>query len=196
MQRLIIATHNRNKTIEFRQMADGVFQIADLHDIGCVDEVPETGATLEENALQKANYVHLHYGVNCLADDTGLEIEALNGAPGVFSARFAGGEKNSMKNIEKVLNLLAGQSNRKARFRTVIALIMDGKQYLFEGIVNGEILLHPVGEGGFGYDAIFCPDGHTLSFAEMALPNKNRISHRAMAFDKFRLFVHNQPHHE
>ncbi len=195
MKSLIIATHNKNKTIEFIQMGGDVFNISDLHDIGCEGEIPETGSTLEENALQKACFVHLNYGVNCLADDTGLEINALDGAPGVYSARFAGEEKSSVKNIQKVLELMRGQTDRRARFRTVIALIVDGEEHLFEGVVEGEILEHPQGTGGFGYDAIFKPIGCDQSFAEMALADKNKISHRGRAFDKFVQFVHNQYRH-
>ncbi|MBP8791061.1 MAG: RdgB/HAM1 family non-canonical purine NTP pyrophosphatase [Breznakibacter sp.] len=195
MKSLIIATHNKNKTIEFIQMGGDVFNISDLHDIGCEGEIPETGATLEENALQKASFVHLNYGVNCLADDTGLEINALDGAPGVYSARFAGEEKSSVNNIQKVLELMRGHTDRRASFRTVIALIVDGEEYLFEGVVEGEILEHPQGTGGFGYDAIFKPVGYDHSFAEMALSDKNKISHRRRAFDKFVQFVNNQYRH-
>lgn len=195
MKSLIIATHNKNKTVEFAQMGHGVFTVSDLHDLGCVEEIPETGSTLEENALQKARFVHAHYQVNCLADDTGLEINALDGAPGVYSARFAGDDKNSIKNIQKVLQLMAGRLDRKARFRTVVALIVDGQEYLFEGIVDGEILEQPVGEGGFGYDAIFKPDGFSQSFAQMSLAEKNTVSHRSRAFEKFVHFVNNHYRH-
>ncbi len=196
MKDLLVATHNKHKTIEFKQMANGVFNIIDLYDAGCQDEIPETGATLEENALQKAKFVHDNFGFNCLADDTGLEIEALDGAPGVYSARFAGVEKDAAKNIQKVLSLMTGVNNRRARFRTVIALYFEGQEFLFEGIVTGEILEQPAGTGGFGYDAIFQPDGYSESFAQMSLPQKNKISHRARAFKKFSQFIHNQPHHD
>lgn len=186
---LIVATHNKNKTHEFAHMSEGIFKIHDLHDIQLTVEIPETGTTLEENALLKARFVHSHYGYNCLSDDTGLEIDCLGGAPGVMSARFAGEEKNSTNNIRKVLDLMQNETNRKARFRTVIALIINNKEYFFEGVVEGEILCSPAGEEGFGYDPIFKPDGYNQSFAQMDLDDKNKISHRARAFQKFVDFI-------
>lgn len=195
MESLIIATHNINKTREFAQMAGCFFDVKDLHDIGCVEEIPETGATLKANARLKADFVSRTFGCNCLADDTGLEIDALDGAPGVFSARFAGEAKDASQNIRKVLEMMEGQKNRKARFRTVIALIWDGQEHCFEGIVEGEILSEPIGTGGFGYDAIFRPAGSPFSFAQMEASEKNVISHRAKAFQQFIQFINNQFRH-
>ena len=181
---LIFATKNKHKVLEINRMLGGKKKVKSLSDIKFEKNLPETGHTLEENALQKARYINKHLGVDCFADDTGLEIEALNGAPGVYSARFAGPEKDSIKNIQKVLFELKNKNNRKARFRTVIALIAGSKEMLFEGYVNGTILDAPRGEGGFGYDSIFMPEGYNLSFAEMPLSQKNKISHRAMALQK------------
>lgn len=160
------------------------WSIQTLEDVGFTREVPETGSTLEANALQKARYIKDHLGKDCFADDTGLEIEALNGEPGVYSARYAGPEKDSDLNIRKVLSEMEGKSNRRARFRTVIALIINGKELFFEGIVNGIILEKSEGTGGFGYDPIFKPDEAGVSFARMPLSEKNQISHRGRAFSK------------
>jgi XTP/dITP diphosphohydrolase len=193
---IIVATHNKNKTNEFREMIAGKYVIKDLHDLGFADEIPETGATLEENALLKALFLNGKLGENCLADDTGLEIECLDGAPGVFSARFAGEDKDPAKNIEKVLALMKGCDNRRARFRTVIALIFNGMPYQFEGVVEGRILEEPRGNGGFGYDPVFVADGTDLSFAEMPLEEKNKISHRARAFEGFMRFIEKEAGHE
>lgn len=157
-------------------------QILGLDQIGCFDEIPETQPTLEGNALEKARYVHKHYGCNCFSDDTGLEIEALQGRPGVLSARYAGEEKSSEANMEKVLLDLKGVENRRAHFRTVIALILDNEEMLFEGIADGEIITQKRGDSGFGYDPIFVPRGYDKSFSEMPLSEKNLISHRKKAF--------------
>ena len=178
---LIVATHNKNKTHEFAHMSEGIFKIHDLHDIQLTVEIPETGTTLEENALLKARFVHSHYGYNCLSDDTGLEIDCLGGAPGVMSARFAGEEKNSTNNIRKVLDLMQNETNRKARFRTVIALIINNKEYFFEGICEGKITTERSGEKGFGYDPVFIPNGANTTFANMDIEEKNKYSHRKKA---------------
>ena len=170
-----------------------VFATNNLSDIQCHDEIPETADTLEGNALQKARYIHTHFQTDCFADDTGLEVEALNGAPGVYSARYAGPGHDSEANMRKLLADLEGESNRKARFRTVIALILDGKEYLFEGIVNGRIIEEKKGSAGFGYDPIFVPDGYNQTFAELGDDIKNRISHRAMATHKLAEFLSNIP---
>lgn len=191
---LIFATKNKHKVLEINRMLGDTKKVKSLLEIKFEGDLPETGHTLEENALQKARFINKHLGVDCFADDTGLEIDALNGAPGVYSARFAGPEKDSIKNIEKVLSELKNKTNRKARFRTVIALILDQKEMLFEGYVDGTILDAPRGDGGFGYDSIFMPEGYDLSFAEMLLSQKNKISHRAMALQKLAEFFHkNQP---
>ena len=181
---LVFATNNQHKSFEINRLLGENHTVKSLPEIGFEGDVPETGKTLEENALQKARYIKTRLGTDCFADDTGLEIDALNGAPGVYSARYAGPEKNSLKNMEKVLRELKDCRNRKARFRTVIALILDNKELLFEGIVNGSILENPRGEKGFGYDPVFLPEGYTLSFAEMSLNEKNKISHRAIAVKK------------
>jgi XTP/dITP diphosphohydrolase len=182
--KLVFATQNPNKLKEVKSMLPANMEIVSLDQIGCFDDIPETQPTLEGNALQKARYINQNYGINCFSDDTGLEIEALGGEPGVFSARYAGEAKDSNANMEKVLTLLNGVENRKARFRTVIALILDGKEMLFEGIVEGEIIEHKQGKEGFGYDPIFLPHGYEQTFAEMPLAEKNLISHRKRAFHK------------
>ena len=166
------------------QILPSEFELLSLNDIGCTDEIPETGPTLEVNAAQKSFYIWDKYGINCFADDTGLEIEALGNEPGVFSARYAGEEKSTVANKQKVLENMKNESNRKARFRCVISLIIDGKEKQFEGIVDGQILTENHGEAGFGYDPIFMPDGYSLSFAEMSADDKNKISHRGRAVMK------------
>src|SRR6185436_15089760 len=168
-----------------RKLTPEGYGILSLGDIGCHEELPETGPTLEANALQKAKYVFEKYNVNCFADDTGLEVESLNGAPGVYSARYAGENKNAGDNIEKLLHELKDKKNRKAQFRTVIAAIINGKEFMCEGAVKGEILEQKKGNAGFGYDPVFVPAGNSLSFAEMTLEEKNKISHRANALKKF-----------
>jgi XTP/dITP diphosphohydrolase len=183
--KIVFATHNNNKLIEVRSMLPAGLNITGLEEIGCFEEIPETNPTLEGNALQKARYIYNKYGCNCFSDDTGLEIEALDGSPGVISAIYAGEERNSYLNMQKVLSEMMGIENRRARFRTVIAAILNHNEYLFEGIAEGEIIMHPRGDGGFGYDPIFVPLGYKTTFAEMSLDEKNRISHRKKAFQLF-----------
>jgi XTP/dITP diphosphohydrolase len=186
---IIFATNNENKLKEIRDILGKSFELISLGDLNLEKDIPEDGATLEENSLFKARYIHKSTGMNVFADDTGLEIEALNGQPGVHSARFAGEEKNSGANIEKVLSLLVNIENRKARFRTVIALIFKGKEYLFEGTVFGKITKEKRGSKGFGYDPVFIPEGENITFAEMSLDKKNSISHRAKAFEELKEFL-------
>ena len=187
---IIMATNNAHKLEEVRQILGGAFTVKGLNDIGCTEDIPETADTLEGNALQKALYVHEHYGVNCFADDTGLEVDALGGAPGVYTARFGsingyGESHDANANIQCLLDKLEEAETRTARFRTVIALVQNGKEMLFEGIVEGEILLQPVGEGGFGYDPVFAPiEANGLAFAQMSAEAKNAISHRGRAIKK------------
>ncbi|MCW3102483.1 MAG: deoxyribonucleotide triphosphate pyrophosphatase [Bacteroidetes bacterium] len=181
---LVFATGNSNKVAEIQQLVPPIVRLLGLKDINCIEEIPETQPTIEGNASQKAFYVYEKYGHNCFADDTGLEVEALDGRPGVYSARYAGEEKNAGLNMDKILAELNGISNRKARFKTVVSLVIDGKERQFEGLVNGVILHEKRGGKGFGYDPIFQPDGHTRSFAEMGLEEKNKISHRALAVNK------------
>lgn len=178
---LIFATHNQHKTEEAREIADSLFQIKNLKDIGCMEEIPETADTLKGNALQKAHYVQENYHVNCFADDTGLEVEALDGRPGVYSARYAGEHCSYQDNVDKLLLEMSGKTNRKACFKTVIALILDKEEYLFEGRVDGIIVENQKGTSGFGYDPVFLPDGFDRTFAEMSDEEKNSISHRGRA---------------
>lgn len=186
---LIFATHNQHKTEEAREIAGAVIQIKNLKDIGCIEEIPETADTLHGNALQKAQYVQEHFHVNCFADDTGLEVEALDGRPGVFSARYAGEHCTYQDNVDKLLREMAGKNNRKACFKTVIALILDNKEYLFEGRVDGVIIENQKGTSGFGYDPVFLPDGFDRTFAEMTDEEKNSISHRGRAMRKMMDFL-------
>lgn len=179
--KLVFATNNQHKLDEIRKITTGHIEIVSLSDIDCHDDIPETADTLQGNALQKARYVKDKFGYDCFADDTGLEVEALNNAPGVYSARYAGPGHDAEANMKKLLHELGDQENRKARFRTVIALIIEGKEYLFEGAVNGSITREKRGENGFGYDPIFMPDSYTRTFAEMGDQIKNQISHRAEA---------------
>lgn len=189
MNDIVFATHNPNKLKEIRQMLPAGLQVLSLDDIGCREEIPETAATLEGNARIKASYVHEHFGYDCFADDTGLEVLALDGAPGVYSARFAGPGADSRANMQKLLQLMEGKTDRRARFRTVIALAREGVFHFFEGQVSGEILFHPSGSGGFGYDPVFRPGGYDISFAQMPLEEKNRISHRGRAFRNLSAFL-------
>lgn len=189
---LIFATNNGNKLKEIRHIIGDSFNLLSLGDLNIDQDIPENEPTLEGNALFKARYIHQSTGMNVFADDTGLEIEALDGQPGVWSARFAGEDKDSNANIEKVLFLLGENENRKARFRTVIALIFNDKEYFFEGIVDGNIIRTKRGNEGFGYDPVFMPEGKNLTFAEMDLDEKNTISHRARAFEKLREFLSSQ----
>lgn len=181
---IVFATHNPHKTEEIRKIAGENLHILDLKEIGCTEEIPETADTLTGNALQKAEFVCQKYGIDCFADDTGLEIEALDGRPGVYSARYAGEQCSFSDNMKKVLAEMEGIKNRKAAFKTVIALILKGKRYFFEGSIAGEITTSPIGNTGFGYDPIFRPDGYNLTFAELGDEEKNKISHRAIATKK------------
>jgi XTP/dITP diphosphohydrolase len=184
MQPIYSATQNQHKLKEINALLDGVVEVRSIYAFNLTEELPETGDTLTDNALQKARYIYNRFNVSCFADDTGLEIEALNGQPGVYSARFAGDAKDPEANMQKVITMMNGVSNRKACFKTVIALILDGKEYLFEGQIDGVILESRAGDEGFGYDPIFLPNGYAQSFAQMPLSLKNQISHRALAVKK------------
>lgn len=181
---LVFATNNLNKLKEVQTLVGSSFKILSLKDIGCNEDIPETQPDIEGNARQKSEYVYNTYGYNCFADDTGLEIDGLNGDPGVYSARFAGPECSASDNIAKVLSLMEGMENRNCCFRTIISLIIDGNEIQFEGRVDGEILLKTSGTDGFGYDPVFKPNGYDVSFAEMPLSEKNKISHRGLATQK------------
>ncbi|MDD2381998.1 MAG: non-canonical purine NTP diphosphatase [Mariniphaga sp.] len=182
--KIVFATNNPHKINELREILGKRFELMNLHDIGCEEEIPEDQLTLEGNASQKAFYIYNKYGYSCFADDTGLEIDALNGEPGVFSARYAGEEKDARMNMDKVLRKLGKINNRKARFRTVISLVLNGQEKQFEGIVTGQITRMKQGDTGFGYDPVFMPDGFDRTFAEMNMSEKNRISHRGRAVEK------------
>ena len=182
--KLVFATNNRHKLQEVKAIVGDRVEILSLSDIGCNDDIPETADTLQGNALIKARYISEKYGVNCFADDTGLEVEALDGAPGVYSARYAGEECNSEANMQKLLQNLTGKSERSAQFRTVIALIINGDEKLFNGVVKGRISTEKLGDSGFGYDPIFIPEGFSESFAQMSAEQKNSISHRFRATEK------------
>ena len=186
---LVFATNNQHKLQELQAILGDEFRLLSLKDIGCNEDIPEEQPTLEGNASQKSHYIFNKFGYNCFADDTGLEIDALNGEPGVYSARYAGEEKSAEANMKKVLHKMAKINRRKARFRTVISLIINGKEDLFEGVVNGEILFSKKGGSGFGYDPIFQPDGFEKSFAEMGMDEKNKISHRGRAVQKLVNFL-------
>ena len=186
---LVFASNNKHKIKEINSLLGDSFTLLSLHDINITEDIPEEEPQIEGNALAKARFVFNTCGLNVFADDTGLEITALNGLPGVNSARFAGENKDSSANIEKVLSLLGNTENRQARFRTVIALIIEKKEYLFEGIVNGTIIREKKGTEGFGYDPIFVPEGKIRTFAEMELAEKNTVSHRARAFEKLKEFL-------
>jgi XTP/dITP diphosphohydrolase len=181
---LVFATNNKHKLEEVGKIIDNSFELLSLNDIQCNDAIPETQDTIEGNALQKARYIFEKYNINCFADDTGLEIEALNGEPGVLSARYAGESCNFDDNIEKVLMNLQGMSNRRALFKTVISLIIDGRDYQFTGIVHGSIINQRKGYSGFGYDPVFLPEGYTRTYAELSAEEKNTISHRGIATRK------------
>jgi XTP/dITP diphosphohydrolase len=189
--KLVFATNNPHKLKELQALLGDAFHLLRLKDIDCNEEIPEDQPTLEGNARQKAFYVYEKYGYSCFADDTGLEIDALNGEPGVFSARYAGDEKNSQANMDKVLRRMAKINNRKARFRTVISLVIDGKENQFEGIVEGEITREKRGSFGFGYDPVFLPAGSSKTFAAMTLAEKNTISHRRRAVQKLVQYLQN-----
>lgn len=186
---LVFASNNEHKIIEIKSLLGANITLLGLRDINVTEDIPEEETTIEGNALAKARYAHKISGMNVFADDTGLEIPSLGGLPGVHSARFAGENKDSSANIDKVLSMLHDKENRQARFRTVIALILDNKEYLFEGIVNGMIIHEKKGNAGFGYDPVFVPEDKTLTFAEMGLSEKNTISHRARAFEKLKEFL-------
>ena len=182
--KLVFATHNDHKAGEIKQLMPDWLEIKSLNDIGYGSEIPETGSTLEQNATQKAYTIFRKTGLDCFADDTGLEVEDINGAPGIYSARYAGEGATYDDNVNLLLKNMAAMDNRKARFRTVIYLIFLGKKWLFEGVVNGTILKEKRGSSGFGYDPVFQPEGYDKTFAEMSLEEKNKISHRGLAFVK------------
>jgi len=190
---LIFATNNKHKIREISDLLDNRFNILGLADVSITDDIPEDADNLADNALYKARYVHERTGMNVFADDTGLEVNALNGAPGVHSARYAGADRNPDDNIIKLLKQLEGITNRKARFRTVIALIFNNREYLFEGKVEGKIIQKRKGTGGFGYDPVFIAKGYDNTFAEIPLSEKNKISHRAQAMKKLLAFLAQQP---
>lgn len=184
MKKIVFTTHNNHKLDEVQKILKNKIEIIGLNSIGCSEDIPETAATMQENALLKAKYVFDKYGFACFADDTGLEVEVLNGAPGVYSARYAGEPANSENNVQKLLKEMNGNTNRKAQFRTVIALVEHDEEHYFEGIIKGEIAYTPKGKNGFGYDPVFIPEGYDVSFAQMDASIKNEISHRAIAINK------------
>ena len=200
-RKLVFATNNAHKLEEVAAILGDQVELLSLNDIGCQTDIPETAETLEGNALLKSSYIYKNYHLDCFADDTGLEVEALNGAPGVYSARYAGGEgHDAQANMLKLLHELDGKENRKAQFRTAISLILDGKEYLFEGVIKGEIIKEKRGDSGFGYDPVFVPEGYTetfvfmpegydRTFAELGNDIKNQISHRALAVQKLCEFL-------
>ncbi len=187
--KLVFATHNDHKLKEVQQLLPENIQLLSLKDIECFDEIPETGNTLEENAKIKADYVTQTYGLDCFSDDTGLLVDALNGAPGVYSARYAGEQKKASDNMAKLLTELEGSDNRSAHFKTVVHLNLQGESFTFDGIVEGHITTELHGQGGFGYDPIFKPDGHDKTFGELPPETKNAISHRARAIQKLVAFL-------
>lgn len=189
MQQLVFVTNNRHKLDEVSAKLNGAIQLLTLNDIGCHDDIEETGTTFKANASIKSHHVYAEYKLNCFGDDSGLEIDALNGEPGVYSARYAGAHGNHAANISKVLDNLKGETNRKARFRTVISLIWNGEEHFFEGTVEGSIRRELSGSGGFGYDPIFEPEGYDITFAEMSMEEKNAISHRAKAMERLIAFL-------
>lgn len=191
MKKIIFATGNRNKLREVQQMTGDCYTLLTPSDYGITEDIPETSPTIEGNALQKARYIYEKTGADCFADDTGLEVAVLNGEPGVYSARYAGESKSSADNIDLVLKRMNGAENRKARFITVIALIYGGREYLFEGVINGTITKERHGTEGFGYDPVFRPDGSEKTFAEMTIEEKNPISHRGLAIAKLTNFLKN-----
>ena len=190
--KLVFASNNKNKIQEIQALVPNTIQIVSLEEIGCTEDIPETADTIEGNAILKANYVTEKYGYDCFADDTGLEVEALNGAPGVYSARYAGEQKDANDNMDKLLSELKDKSNRKANFKTVIALNLNGKQNLFTGIINGKIIKEKMGTNGFGYDPIFVADGYEKTFAELSMEEKSTISHRGIAVKELILFLQKQ----
>ena len=190
--KLVFASNNKNKIQEIQALVPNTIQIVSLEDIGCTEDIPETADTIEGNAILKANYVTSNYGYDCFADDTGLVVDALNGAPGVYSARYAGKQKDANDNMDKLLSELKDESNRKANFKTVIALNLNGKQNLFTGIINGKIIEEKIGTNGFGYDPIFVADGFDKTFAELSMKEKSTISHRGIAVKELIHFLQKQ----
>ena len=189
-RKLVFATNNAHKLEEVAAILGDKIELLSLNDIGCHTDIPETAETLEGNALLKSSFIFKNYGRDFFADDTGLEVEALDGAPGVYSARYAGGEgHDAQANMLKLLHELEGKENRKAQFRTAISLILDGKEYLFEGVIKGEIIREKRGDSGFGYDPVFKPEGYERTFAELGNDVKNKISHRALAVQKLCEFL-------
>lgn len=191
MKQIVFATNNKHKLDEVRAIVGMYFDVLSLSDIGCHEDIPETGDTFEENAIMKARYIKEKYGYDCFADDSGLEVTALNNAPGVFSARYAGEPSNSLRNIEKLMQNMQGIADRSARFRTCIALLYAGEEYIFEGCIEGSIIDTLRGENGFGYDPLFMPQGYDITFAEMSSDEKNKISHRAIATKRLVEFLTN-----
>jgi XTP/dITP diphosphohydrolase len=187
--KLVFASNNKNKIQEIQQLVPNSIQILSLEEIGCTEDIPETADTIEGNAILKANYVTEKYRYNCFADDTGLEVEILNGAPGVYSARYAGEQKDANDNMDKLLLELKDKTNRKANFKTVIALNLNGEQNLFTGIINGKIIEEKIGTNGFGYDPIFVADGFEKTFAELTMEEKSTISHRGIAVKQLLTFL-------
>lgn len=194
--KIVFASNNKNKINEISQQLPKTIEVVSLADIGCTEDIPETGQTIESNASIKANYVTEKYGLPCFADDTGLEVEALDGEPGVYSARYAGEDKNDDKNMALVLAKLDQESNRKARFKTVIALNINNEKHLFTGIVNGNITQEKIGTNGFGYDPIFAPEGFAETFAQMTIEQKNEISHRGKAVEQLVKYLSQQMNFE
>jgi XTP/dITP diphosphohydrolase len=186
---LVFATNNQHKLEEVADKTGDGIELLTLNEIGCYDDIAETGSTFSENASIKSHYIYEKYGLNCFGDDSGLEVDALNGEPGVYSARYAGEHGNHRANINKLLDALAGIEHRRARFVTVISLIWEGREHFFEGTVEGVIRHERAGAGGFGYDPVFQPDGFNITFAEMSLAEKNQLSHRAKAVEKLVLFL-------
>jgi XTP/dITP diphosphohydrolase len=189
---LVFASNNKNKIKEIQLLVSDTIQILSLEEIGCTEDIPETADTIEGNAILKANYVTEKFGFNCFADDSGLEVDALNGEPGVFSARYAGEPKDDENNIDKLLDNLKEIENKKANFKTVICLNLNGEQQLFTGIINGQIIAERVGTNGFGYDPIFVADGYQKTFAELTLEEKSNISHRGIAVKQLITFLQKQ----
>lgn len=187
--KLVFASNNKNKIQEIQALVPNTIQIVSLEDIGCTEDIPETADTIEGNAILKANYVTYNYGYDCFADDTGLEVDALNGAPGVYSARYAGEQKDANDNMNKLLVELKDKANRKANFKTVICLNLKGEQHLFTGIINGEIIDKKIGTNGFGYDPIFIANGYQKTFAELTMEEKSTISHRGIGVKELILFL-------
>lgn len=192
--KLVFASNNKNKIKEIQLLVPASIEIVSLEDIGCTEDIPETADTIEGNAILKANYVTEKYGLNCFADDTGLEVEALNGAPGVYSARFAGEPKDDNNNMNELLFQLENETNRNANFKTVIALNLNGKQELFVGMIFGKIISEKIGTNGFGYDPIFVAEGYEKTFAELDMEEKSNISHRGIAVKQLITFLQKESH--